>query len=207
MLPSSGGCEKEENLCRIIEAALVADYLQMPRFKKQLVSWFQELLSLACDSLSPCLAQTHRCSFFADALTILSDRRLHDLKKVLVEYLYRLPQFFLSPRYAAALDITQSSRLVVRWLSSDKLYFNSEDELVDIVSEWIHQLSCQSKRRCLSNERRCELLLRLTSPLRLGLLSWCGLQTLISLLNEHLALVPEHFSLNCLLLVSQALIA
>lgn len=208
LVPSvTSECEKEEKLCRIIEAALVADYLQMPCFRKELVSWLQELLSSACNKLSACFSQNHRCSFFTDALTILSDRRLHDLKRVLAEYLYRFPQFFLSPRYAA-LDITQSSlsKLVVRWLSSDKLYFKSEDELVDIVSDWI-QMSCQSKRRCLSNERRCELLLTLTSPLRLGLLSWYGLQAFISLLNENLALVAEDFSLNCLLLVSQALMA
>ncbi|KAL7054333.1 hypothetical protein AAHC03_026176 [Spirometra sp. Aus1] len=208
LVPSvTNECEKEEKLCRIIEATLVADYLQMPCFKKQLVDWLQELLSSACDKYSACFSQTHRCSFFTEALTILSDRRLHDLKRVFVEYLYRFPQFFFSPRYAA-LDITQSSlsKLVVRWLSSDKLYFKSEDELVDIVSDWI-QMSCQSKRRYLSNERRCELLLTLTSPLRLGLLSWYGLQALISLLNENLTLVAEDFSLNCLLLVSQALIA
>ena len=72
----SSGCSKEEHVRRLVEAAFVADYLQMPRFKLKLQTLFQYLLQSLTHFQSHCFSRLHDCDTFTEMIPILTDNRL-----------------------------------------------------------------------------------------------------------------------------------
>ncbi|VDD81024.1 unnamed protein product [Mesocestoides corti] len=193
----SSDCQKEEEVRRLVEAAFIADYLQMPRFKSKLRTLFQYLLQSLTHPQSACFSRLHDCGTFTEMVPILSDHRLRCLKRPLLRFLYRHPTILLSSRFVN-LDARQPYLImpIMQTLSSDKIFLTSEDEILNTICDWM-QFSLTEPKRCRTeSSHTSEMLRSVITSLRLGLLSNSGLQNLANLLNDYPQCVAADAYLN-----------
>nr|CDS21686.1 BTB:POZ domain containing protein [Echinococcus granulosus] len=192
----SSDCQMEEQVRRLVEAAFIADYLQMPRFKSKLQTLFKYLIQSLTHPQSPCFLRFHDCNTFTEMILILSDNRLKCLKKPLLRLIYRCPTVLLDSKFVH-FDTSQPFLItsVLQTLSSDKIFLYNEDEILNSACEWIEHSLTPPKQCRSGNDTITEILLSLVHSLRLGLLSPSGLQHLVNLLNEHL----QHVALDATL--------
>ncbi|VDO00764.1 unnamed protein product [Rodentolepis nana] len=193
----SPNCPKAEQMRQLVEAAFIADYLQMPRFKVKLQALFQYLLHSLMQSQSPCISRVHECDTFTDMIPILTDNRLKCLRRPLVRFINRYPTILLDSKFVK-FDISQPCLLnsVLLALSSDKVFLSYEDEILDCASEWLQRSLTRQKRPRIENNPLREILFRLVQSLRLGLLSPSGLQNLVNLLDEYPQIVSADSTLS-----------
>lgn len=188
---SNTQCLWEERVRRLIEAAFIADYLQMPLLKSKLRHIFQQLLQSLQQQSVACFSRLHNCNTFNEMLPIFSDPRLKCLRKPLLNFIYRNPLNFVSSKFIR-IDVTLSSLIcpIIEILSSDKVFFKTEDEIVHLISEWSQITATQPKRRRNNDEFKDDVLRSFMASVRLGLLTFRGLRCLSNLLTE----CPEYTS-------------
>lgn len=193
----SSNCPKEEQMRRLIEAAFIADYLQMPRFKVKLEALYQCLLQSLAQPQSPCICRLHECDTLTDMIPILTDNRLKCLRRPLLLFISRYPTILLDSKFVH-LDISQPFLInsVLQSLSSDRIFLSSEDEILNCVSDWIQRSLSPQKRSRMEDDPLQEVLICLLQSLRLGLLSPSGLQNLVNLLDEYSHIVAADSTLS-----------
>ncbi|KAM3171708.1 hypothetical protein ACTXT7_016081 [Hymenolepis weldensis] len=193
----SSTCPREEQMRRLVEAAFIADYLQMPQFKVKLQALFQYLLQSLMQLQSPCISRLHECDTFTDMIPILSDNRLKCLRRPLLRFINRYPAILLDSKFVH-LDISQPYLInsVLQTLSSDKVFLSCEDEILNSASDWLQRSLTPQKRSRIEDNPLREILICLLQSLRLGLLSPSGLQNLVNLLDEYPQIVSADSTLS-----------
>ncbi|KAM7533237.1 hypothetical protein Aperf_G00000126962 [Anoplocephala perfoliata] len=193
-------CQKEEQVRRLVEAAFIADYLQMPKFKSKLQTLFQYLLQSIMQYQSPCVSRLHECDTFTDMIPILTDNRLKCLRRPLIQFINRYPTVLLDSKFVC-LDISQPYLItsVLQALSSDKIFLSSEDEILNSACDWLQRSLTPQKRSRGEDSPIGEILICLLQSIRPGLLSPSGLRNLVSLLDEYPQIVSADVTLNNLL--------